>query len=1163
MYLKALEVAGFKSFADKVRLELKPGITCVIGPNGCGKSNVVDSIRWCIGEMSWKSLRSASMVDIIFNGTAKRQPTNMSEVNMIFDNASKRLPLDFSEVTVTRRIFRSGESEYFLNKVQCRLRDVRDLFLDTGIGGEGYAIIDQGGVEFVLSSSPEQRRELFEEAAGVSKYKAKRDEAQRKLEKVDQDLARLMDSVVLIEEQIKKLDAEARKARLYQKNREELRESEIALALLEIKRHEETITASTAQLNPLNEQISDKSAKVSMLEGEVAALNLNLTHKQAETAQFSEKIATIKYELGRLEGDIQQCDTMTSVMTSQLADFDKDDSLSNARKAELEPQVEKIRAQITSLVDRTMPLQEEYDSVNSRIGELDAEINASMSASDKANADLMRASQAQMECSNRLSLRQSALSHDNEDLINLEKEFQKAQGQHTELEAVINTLRSELEIRRAKLAELRANIESFQTQKSALTSRQAELAEKISSCRSKKAALNATMEMLLAQAEKDPYWVGAQAASSVDGCRGTLRKQLHIQEADRMLAEEAMGEFLDAVLCDTLDTARRAAETVRAHGNARCRFIALSAVPPVSPDGCADSLKSRIQYPPELENIISLLLGGCRAQGSSVEGKFWLVAGADSVQSTQAYRGQQEDVRLGLETEQKLETELSASSAGVIEELQLVESELASNNAALGEEISKESALAAELASREQSLGVLDESMSLMSQEKTGLMERRDKTQAELARIGEEMVNCQKEQERLRAEIENIKNLRQQLQEQSSALKARREETNRGLSELRGQRNSLEADLRGVSSALSEIMQGFEKRASQRVQAQDRIEESAEMKLASQAKLSTQRDALAELEVSETKLREELTSLKGEFDEKTKSADVFKKELNTLQMQAHDLEIQINSHTSKREEELRNLQENWQTTMEEARMKYSGVEVDLERVKMLRRRLENMGAVNMTAPEEYDALSARDQFLRTQINDLEQAKNDLKAAIARINATTRENFRHTYDQVRDHFRRIYQTLFVGGEADLILTLPDNLLETGVEIMAQPPGKKLQSISSMSGGEKALTALALLFSFFCVNPSPFCIMDEADAPLDEANVERFVGLIKEFASTTQFIIITHNKRTMESADVLYGVTMEEQGVSKVMSVALKKDSTASNQPLIPSMAAVTGEFASRE
>jgi len=293
------------------------------------------------------------------------------------------------------------------------------------------------------------------------------------------------------------------------------------------------------------------------------------------------------------------------------------------------------------------------------------------------------------------------------------------------------------------------------------------------------------------------------------------------------------------------------------------------------------------------------------------------------------------------------------------------------------------------------------------------------------------------------------------------------------------------------------------------------------------------------MEVNETRLREELAVIRGEFETKSKAAHDRQAEISEIQLRVHDLETRIKTSQSLKEQTVLRLAEDWRMTFEEAKMKSDGVEIDPERVKMMRRRLENMGAVNMTAPEEYDALSSRHQFLKTQINDLETAKNDLKAAIARINATTRENFRHTYDMVRDHFRRIYQSLFVGGEADLVLTDPENLLETGVEIIAQPPGKKVQSISSMSGGEKALTALSLLFSFFCVNPSPFCIMDEADAPLDEANVERYVGLLKEFAAMTQFIVITHNKRSMEAAAMLYGITMQESGVSKVMSVSLNK------------------------
>ncbi|MFA6582741.1 MAG: AAA family ATPase, partial [Elusimicrobiaceae bacterium] len=427
MYLKAVEIVGFKSFAEKVRMSFERGITCVVGPNGCGKSNVVDSVRWCIGEKSWKQLRSPSMIDIIFNGTAKRSPLNMAEVNMIFDNESRRLQIDFAEVTVTRRIFRSGESEYFLNKVQCRLRDIRDLFLDTGIGGEGYAIIDQGGVEFVLSATPEERRELFEEAAGVSKYKAKRDEAQRKLEKVDQDLARLMDSVVLIDQQIKKLDAEARKAKRYQKYKEELSEAEIALALDAVKRHSEALAACAEKLQPMQNAMSDRQTRVSVLEGEVAALNLNLTHKQNEFSKFGEQIAGIKYRIGLLEGNIKNCDNLSAELVRQIENSVREDEISSVRMKEISPAISRIKSEIAVLSEQIMPLQARYNEKNAQIGASEEEMRGIDQDNEKASTDILRAAQKEMECASRIALEESNITRSREDLTGSEKEFLQAE----------------------------------------------------------------------------------------------------------------------------------------------------------------------------------------------------------------------------------------------------------------------------------------------------------------------------------------------------------------------------------------------------------------------------------------------------------------------------------------------------------------------------------------------------------------------------------------------------------------------------------------------------------------------------------------------------------------------------------------------------------------
>ena len=357
------------------------------------------------------------------------------------------------------------------------------------------------------------------------------------------------------------------------------------------------------------------------------------------------------------------------------------------------------------------------------------------------------------------------------------------------------------------------------------------------------------------------------------------------------------------------------------------------------------------------------------------------------------------------------------------------------------------------------------------------------------------------------------------------------------LYELKIRKNNVEVDLKSTEFEYNTLLQNEGKRAEAAKSASARLQALAQEKLSTQAKLSTERDTLAKLETDEYKLRQSLEALKKDYNDKMTALNANKKQVSELHIKQNDLENALANARRQRTTVVNNLFESWNITPEEAQLNFGDKQVDYERVKMMRKRIENMGAVNMTAPEEYDALTERHDFLKSQINDLDEAKKDLRSAIHKINVTTRDNFKYTFEQVRMHFKNIYQTLFRGGDCNLVLTEPENLLETGIEIYAQPPGKKLLNISSMSGGEKTLTALSLLFAFFTHNPAPFCIMDEADAALDEANVERFVNLIKEFSNSTQFIVVTHNKRTMESARRLYGITMEESGVSKVMSVNL--------------------------
>ena len=451
-----------------------------------------------------------------------------------------------------------------------------------------------------------------------------------------------------------------------------------------------------------------------------------------------------------------------------------------------------------------------------------------------------------------------------------------------------------------------------------------------------------------------------------------------------------------------------------------------------------------------------------------------------------------------------------------------------------------------ERANKERELRATQDALNRAAQRKQEITLRVDNRKRNVETLKQNLADLKRRHAEAVSRGEELKKSQITLRENAEKLKGEINALSAKLYEVKIKKNNVELDLKSTEYEFNSLTASEGQRNQKIASANLRLKSLSEEKLSTQAKLSTERDALAKLEIDEHKMRADLETLKKDYSDKLAALNACKKESSDLTIKRNDLENALSNARRQRTTVVNNLFESWNITPEEAQLNYGDKTVDYERVKMMRKRIENMGAVNMTAPEEYDALTGRNTFLRTQIADLESAKKDLKSAINKINQTTRENFKYTFEQVRMHFKNIYQTLFRGGECDLVLTQPDNLLETGIEIYAQPPGKKLLNITSMSGGEKTLTAMSLLFAFFTHNPSPFCIMDEADAALDEANVERYVNLIKEFAKTTQFIVVTHNKRTMESARMLYGITMEESGVSKVMSVNLAERNPEADQ-----------------
>lgn len=1148
MYLKAIEIQGFKSFADKSRLDFEPGITCVVGPNGCGKSNVIDSVRWAIGEMSWKSLRSASMVDIIFNGTAKRAPLNMAQVSMVFDNASRQLPLDFNEITVTRKIFRSGESEYYLNKVQCRLRDIRDLFLDTGIGGEGYAIIDQGGVESVLSASAEQRREMFEEVAGVSKYKAKREECIKRLERVDLDLARLADTVALIDEQIKKLDSEAKRARLYQKYREELKESEIAISVCSIKESDGLIAKHSGELAPVVKKLEDLEARISAQEGAAAALDLNLTHKQKEAAEFNEKISASKYQVGLLEGAIKNCDNLTNELTAQVAASGAEAQRGQNRLQELVPALAQLKEQLAAVSAELTPLQTHYNEQTAQAQKMENDLRAAEAQLQRSSGELMSLVQKQMEAENRISLEESSMQRENEDLISAEKTSQAQQAGLAGIQKSLQEISARVQTKQTEANQAREAIVNGEENVRKLQGLRSSLNEKLSAVKSARAALSAKLEMIQTQGKNDPYWVGAKmvAESGLPGVKGTLRKALKYPAALGVAVEEAFGKYLDAVLCENVQTVEQALSLLKQHGKARAKFIVLNQVPATPETPAENALKNQLKYQPELENLINFIIGGYSYGDGTVKGGFFIGGGAEDIRAPEAYWGEEETVRGEMTVKAAEEDAVSKEIIANYEMLSKAEENLKNLRIKSQEAVLALNSVQNERANKERELRATQDALNRAAQRKQEITLRVDNRKRNVETLKQNLADLKHRHAEAVARGEELKKSQITLRENAEKLKGEINALSAKLYEVKIKKNNVELDLKSTEYEFNSLTASEGQRNQKIASANLRLKSLAEEKLSTQAKLSTERDTLAKLEIDEHKMRADLETLKKDYSDKLAVLNACKKESSDLTIKRNDLENALSNARRQRTTVVNNLFESWNITPEEAQLNYGNKTVDYERVKMMRKRIENMGAVNMTAPEEYDALTERNTFLRTQIADLESAKKDLKSAINKINQTTRENFKYTFEQVRMHFKNIYQTLFRGGECDLVLTQPDNLLETGIEIYAQPPGKKLLNITSMSGGEKTLTAMSLLFAFFTHNPSPFCIMDEADAALDEANVERYVNLIKEFAKTTQFIVVTHNKRTMESARMLYGITMEESGVSKVMSVNLAERNPEADQ-----------------
>jgi len=1176
MKIKRLEISGFKSFADKVVLDFQQNVTGVVGPNGCGKSNIVDAIRWCMGEQSAKNLRGKAMEDVIFVGSDNRKPLGVAEVSLVFSTEDGRAPakyLDYAEIQLTRRLYRDGDSDYLINKTPCRLLDITELFMDTGVGTRAYSIIEQGKIGQILHSRPEERRFLIEEAAGVTKFKSRKQLALKKIEGTRQNLARLADVLGEIRRQLASLQRQAKKAEKFREIRDELREIEVLFCAREYCETQIQRGVAERELVSLNERIREAFAGTAL--GESRAEEARVTLLEAE-----KQLAVAQEEIFRVRSEFSTTGNGLEFQRKELAGLD-------GRLARLAAEAAELDKRLHECVEQRRILELRRDSGTVDAAGIQAELELSESslaehqlAEEGLNRDLetrrqelftslAEAAQFKSRFENaqkRLaSLRERADRHAREAMQLGERRLQQRQR--------AETLEKEIAAGQLGQEELQAHVSSLRRREDELKKLLPEIEKGWQSSRD---GLNRSSSRLHSLKELEAQFAGfgqgtralMKDVSMRNRFSGVLADAIQAPPELETALESALAERLQCILCSDDRDAMLALEFLKTNNGGRAGIALPLALPatatPPKVAGAA-SLAEQVQVNGPFAGLILNLLAPVMLVdhvSAALElarqhpGLIFVTSSGDmAAHGGIVSGGSGEQVGKGL-IHKKRE----------IRELELAVARLEDETASLGKQRDDLRQRSLEVSEGLKSGGAELHQAELKL---TGLLKDRQQALDENARIEErlevqalETENLNEEQGALEGELklsgerialsgDSSKGLELEAARLKGELDARREllaVAREKVTAIRVQTATVREQHDATLRALSEL----EQRTGELVQrmSADRQEieagEVARVRLQSDIGAATERLEVLVRQQADSESR--LTVLRGHFEEAGAALALIEAQLkksreegDTVRQSQADLNLRFSTLTMQAEHLEQALQERSRIAMSEAVSRLESVEFDeaarrLRQVE-LQRLLDEMGEVNLMAIEECAGMEERFTFLTSQKEDLEESLHGLQQAIQRINRTTRQRFLETYNLVNAKFQEVFPRLFCGGRAELRLTDEEDLLETGIEIIVQPPGKKLQNVTLLSGGEKALTAVALIFSIFLIKPTPFCLLDEVDAPLDDANIGRFNEMVREMSSISQFIIITHNKATMQVADTLYGITMEEPGASRVVSVRL--------------------------
>ncbi len=1188
MRIKNIKVSGFKSFCHPVNLQFKQhGITIVVGPNGCGKSNVVDAIRWVLGEQRVKHLRGGSMEDVIFAGSSYHKPSGMAEVSLTFSNPqgdTLRQYADYTEIAVTRRLYRSGESVYMINKTPVRLKDVRELFMDTGVGGTGYSIIEQGRVGEIVSSKPIERRTLIDDAAGIVKFRFKRETAEKRLEETTQNLFRVTDVLGALSEQEDGLKEHVEKAEKYldlQQQCGQLEQQHLSLSL-----HQAAINEDKAQ-----ELVQGHQQQQEDLQNEKSVVQTEMERLKLEQVQRGTQVGERREQLFQKEQKIQEAENQRELEKQNLQNVGEQQQGQETELAELKQRLtgrEKERAEIESRLKELAQRLGELQAKLVNIEELRTKENSALQqASEDASVLQKRLLTVHTELTNQtnqknflderlenLTERQQRLQDQEQSHRNLlqeatlqvsdsEERMQSIRLQKEELSVKMAEFESQLADQHMQLTETETQLEDLRYQHSTAQSR----IESLHQIQTQYEGFSDSVKIFMQLMQEDPEIMKKLGVS------GLLADYITVSEEILAAVSPVMAEVLDWVVIECAADFPELEIFCKEHELGQLKFIALDrpASIPQAPKTKGIPLPEILEFKAPLKewgekyfSRFTLLKDEINFWNESGNNRpeapyEWLSTTGIHLTNSNVSIGKVQSGSLGflqrqqqivdvekyaedlnkklkkLESEQqtlreKYET-MKQEQESSEEETRKLEFELLSCNKELEHhqleerrtqqtvsQIAQDSAtILNEMESSRQKENTASTSIKTLEKERTELEEKTTEVQERILEQQSRADACAEELLTHRVSLTEITEQQKNTEETADRLRCEIAETALRLEQLETSRNDAGLRLEQSRKRITEIDESF----------------AGMLEARTIMKLELDEEILLHDQKSEeqTLLTQKLQERQGLLENSVSVSHQESLKLTEFRIQREQLENQIAEITDKSPEEIIA-----EMDVETADLKKMGQEL-----RGLKVRLNTMGAVNLSAPEEYAALTERIDFLKSQSDDLDKALDDLKETIKDINIESRRRFREMYELINENFKKVFSTLFEGGEAKLVLTESEDLLSAGVDIVAQPPGKKLQNINLLSGGEKALTAISLIFAIFLVKPSPFCFLDEVDAPLDDVNVVRFTRLITSLSYDSQFILITHNKKTMEIGDLLYGVTMEEPGISKTVSVEFNEAS----------------------